>query len=170
MSSAEALQNLEQVLEQSGIQAGITLLNARVAHRYTCVYQLKGNVLKSLYLCDKLGELTPESLQSVPLEDSFCQFMLRDGIFATFSSSHDERVDDVKAADAFEAYVGVPLLDRFGDLFGTLCHIDRKALDLSAEEFSILEKSARLISRHVERALIAAGAIEPTKVLPAAQV
>lgn len=146
-TSSEVLRSLEKILEQDGVQAGIEFLNARVAHRYTCVFELKGDMLKSRYVYDKLQRITPESLKEVKLKDSFCQFVLRDGIFATFSSSHDERVEDVKATEKFDAYVGVPLMDGSGVLFGTLCHIDASALDLPAEEFLILENAALLLPR-----------------------
>lgn len=149
--SDDVLGSLAHVLQSSGVQAGVELLNARVPHRYTCVFELKGGILKSLYVVDKLKQLTPASLKVVELKDSFCQFVLRDGIFATFSSSNDERVEDVKATETFDAYVGVPLLDNYGDLFGTLCHVDASALDIPAEEFALLEKAARLLPTFIQQ-------------------
>lgn len=146
-TSSEVLRSFEKVLEQDGVQAGIEFLNARVPHRYTCVFELKGDMLKSRYVYDKLHRITPDALKEVKLKDSFCQFVLRDGIFATFSSSHDERVEDVKAAEKFDAYVGVPLMNKSGELVGTLCHIDASALDLPGEEFLILENAALLLPR-----------------------
>lgn len=150
-TTSEIMRSLEQVLESNGVQAAVELLNARVPHRYTCVFELKGGVLRSLYVFDKQKQFTPDSLKVVQLKDSFCQFVLRDGIFATFSSSNDERVEAVTATKAFEAYVGVPLLDNFGEIFGTLCHIDASALDLASEEFLIFEKAARLIPKFISR-------------------
>ena len=44
-------------------------------------------------LYDKMGEITPEFLAEVPCEKSFCQFVIRDGLFRTADSAMDSRLD-----------------------------------------------------------------------------
>jgi hypothetical protein len=123
--------------------AGLAFLNARVPHRYSAIYKLSGGKLHNLYLHDKLGEVTPEFLQVVPFEDSFCQFVLRDGVFVTENSAADKRLDGHKYQGVMVTYHGVPLLDNRSDLFGTLCHFDVVGYGLPASELDFLQRVAR---------------------------
>lgn len=87
---------------------------------------------------DKAGELRPEFLASVPLQDSFCQFVLRDGGFRTECSAQDARLDG--------RYQGV--MGAYGDCrwwtttaaCSTLCHFDTDERTLPDEEFAFLQK------------------------------
>ena len=44
---------LASTLRAGGLEEGVRLLNERVPHRYTGIYQLTGNVLKCEVLYDK---------------------------------------------------------------------------------------------------------------------
>lgn len=73
--------------------AALDFLNQRVPHRYSAVYELSSGTFRNLFLHDKQGEVMPEFLQVVPFEHSFCQFVLRDGLFLTDNSGADFRLD-----------------------------------------------------------------------------
>lgn len=45
-----------------------------------------------MLLHDKAGEIRPELLAEVSMADSFCQFVLRDGVFRTDDSASDARL------------------------------------------------------------------------------
>lgn len=123
--------------------AGLNILNARVPHRYTAIYELADGHLRNLFLHDKLGEVVPEFLQTVPFEDSFCQFVLRDGVFATSDSGKDGRLAGHKYQGVMVSYHGVPLLDNRSELFGTLCHFDVLSHGLADSELSFMHRAAR---------------------------
>ena len=144
----EGLHRYKQVLERQG-PAGLDFLNARVEHRFTGVYQLVDGVMRNVYLHDKQGEIIPEFLKAVPLADSFCQFVLRDGFFCTANSALDPRLQGHKYQGVLGAYYGVPLLDNAGNLFGTLCHFENPNHDLPDEEFAFLQKAARLLPQYL---------------------
>lgn len=146
----ESLGAFRAALEAKG-PPGLDFLNARVPHRYTGIYALVDGVLHNLHLHDKLGEMRPEFLATVPLQDSFCQFVLRDGVFATSDSGTDRRLDGHKYQGALLAYHGVPLLDDQGQLFGTLCHFDTAAHGLSDDELAFMREAARELPRHLRR-------------------
>lgn len=133
------------VLQAEG-PAGLAYLNARVPHRYTAVYRIHGGELRNLYLHDKLGQARPEFLAVVPLEDSFCQFVLRDGVFLTEDSAQDDRLDGHPYKGVMVAYHGVPVIDGAGELFGSLCHFDVQMQPLSDEEFGHLQGIAQALA------------------------
>ena len=124
-------------------------LNARVPHRYTAIYRLADGHLHNVDLYDKQGEMRPDFLAVVPLEDSFCQFVLRNGSLLCDDSRHEPLLDGHKYQGAMLAYHGVPLLDDHGELFGTLCHFDTVSHGLSDEELQILHGAARILPAYL---------------------
>lgn len=107
-----------QLLEEQG-PAGLHFLNARVPHRFTGVYRLEAGIMYNVFLHDQEGVVIPEFLKAVPLGESFCQFVLRDGLFCTSNTAQDSRLDGHKYQGVLGAYYGVPLLNNVG---GTLWH------------------------------------------------
>jgi hypothetical protein len=146
----DALTGYQLTLEREG-PAGLSYLNARVPHRYTAVYNLTQGILRNTHLYDKHGEVTPAFLQEVPLQESFCQFVVKDGLFCTSDSSRDERLDGHKYQGVMGSYHGLPLLDNFGELYGTLCHFDTASLALPDEEFEFFQRAARILPKYLKK-------------------
>lgn len=146
----EALEAYKALLEATG-PAGLAFLNARVPHRYTAVYRLDGAVLRNVHLFDKEGVVTPDFLETVPLQDSFCQFVMRDGGFTCNDTAGDRRLDGHKYQGVMGSYHGLPLLDNHGELYGTLCHFDTERHALPDEEFALLQKVARVLPAYLNK-------------------
>lgn len=144
----QLLDQYESILRREG-PAGLAFLNARVPHRYTAVYRLSGGVLHNLHVFDKQGEVVPEFPAAVPLGDSFCQFVLRDGDFRTVDTAHDQRLDGHRYQGAIGSYHGLPLLDNSGDLSGTICHFDVEAHSMEDQEFAFFREAAKLLPRYL---------------------
>ncbi|RYY92807.1 MAG: guanylate cyclase [Comamonadaceae bacterium] len=151
MSARHDVQDLQQVLLRQGLPAALQLLNERVTHRYTAVYWLDGRALHNLHLFDREGEARPEFLRVVPLQDSFCQFVLRDGSFCSEDSAQDARLDGHPYQGVMVSYHGVPLTDDSGQLCGTLCHFDVACHALDDGEFDYLQRAARMLAPFVVR-------------------
>ena len=135
-------------LEQGGLADGLRFLNERVPHRFTGVYRLRDGTLHSVGLFDKLNEVLPEGLKAVPLGDSFCQFVLRDGGFSTACTAQDERLNGHVYQGVVGSYIGLPLTHRGDDLQGTLCHFDfEDRAPVSEDEYAFLNKAALLLPR-----------------------
>ncbi len=140
------------VAEREGIAAVLVELNRRVPHRYTAVYRLDdGQLLRNVELVDKANELRPEFLAEVPLETSFCQFVLRQGRFRTDDSSQDDRLNGHPYKGVMMAYHGVPVVDDVGALIGTLCHFDVQQQPITDEEFAHIEAVAKVIHPYLPR-------------------
>jgi hypothetical protein len=88
-------------------------------------------------------------LQEVPLQDSFCQFVLREGVFRTVGTADDARLNGHKYQGAIGSYHGLPILDNYGGLFGTLCHFDVEPMQMTDEEFTVLRKASRLLPKYL---------------------
>ena len=121
------------------------MLNARVPHRFTAVYRLVGQSLHNVATTDKHLHLEPLDLKVVALKDSFCRFVLRDGLFLTRDSGTDTRLGGHPYAGVVGSYVGVPVRARDGRLAGTLCHFDLADFDVSDDEYLLLDRAARLM-------------------------
>jgi len=147
------LDQYESILQRDG-PAGLQFLNARVSHRYTAVYRLHGGVLNNLHVFDKRGEVVPEFLAAVPLEDSFCQFVLKDGVFRTVGTAQDRRLDGHRYQGAIGSYHGLPLLDNAGELSGTLCHFDEESHPIADDEFELFRRAAKLLPKYLYKAAL----------------
>lgn len=145
------VEHLRSVLTQGGLVAGLQYLNDPIQHRYTGVYRLGQGLLRNIELFDKAGEVKPEFLMEVPLGDSFCQFVLRDGVFRTDHSGQDDRLEGHKYQGVLLSYHGVPVLDNHGELFGTLCHFDAAQRTLADEDFAFLQQAARVLPGYLPR-------------------
>ena len=138
-----------ETLSNNGIVAGLEFLNARVAHRCTGIYKLEGADIRSVYLYDRQGQLRLESLGTVPLKESFCELAIRDGLFLTTYSALDERANGRVMKGVVAAYCGIPLLDRSGQLFGSLCHFDFVSATLDSDEFEFMQKAAGTLAQYL---------------------
>lgn len=142
---AEVLAQAEAELANHGLAAVLRLLNARVPHRFTAVYRLDQQMLVNVATCDKHMHLEALDLKAVPLQDSFCQFVLRDGLFLTEESGCDQRLAGHPYAGVVGSYVGVPIARSPGTLDGTLCHFDLASHPVADDEYLLLERVASLL-------------------------
>lgn len=149
MHTTRSLSALSSILETHGAAAAIQYLNAGVAHRFTAAYRLDDGILRNLLLSDKQGEICPAFLAEVPLATSFCQFVLRDGVFQTGNSATDPRLDGHPYQGVMGSYVGLPLQGNADSLMGTFCHFDFENRQLPDDEFAFLQRVARLLPRYV---------------------
>ncbi len=146
----DPLDQLRAALSEAGIAGGLKFLNERIEHRYTAVYRLHDARLKNIGLYDKAGEVRPEYLAEVPLDVSFCQFVLRDGSFLTRNSGQDGRLDGHPYQGVMVAYHGVPVSDERGQLVGTLCHFDLVERNLSDENYLLLQQAAGVLREFLD--------------------
>jgi hypothetical protein len=144
-SVAGALAEVEKALAQKGLGGALAVLNRRVPHRFTAVYRLVGQALHNIATVDKHMHLDPLDLKVVPLKDSFCQFVLRDGLFLTRDSGTDARLGGHPYSGVVGCYVGVPVQNREGRMAGTLCHFDLDSHEIDDDEYLLLDRAARLM-------------------------
>lgn len=145
------LDALLDVARRSGVREVLARLNERVPHRYTAIYRLDGDMLQCVHLIDKTGAVQPGFLAEVSLQDSFCQFVFRDGIFLTENSAFDHRLDGHPYQGIVVSYHAIPLVVNGGTLFGTLCHLDTVPRDLPEPELDLLQRVATALPAFLGR-------------------
>jgi EAL domain-containing protein (putative c-di-GMP-specific phosphodiesterase class I) len=89
---------------------------------------------------------------SVPLEDTYCQRMLRGEIPSAVQDSLGEPgLAGLAARATFRAYVGVPIRFSDGRLYGTLCGASREPCPtLNPRDVRFLQVLADLLAEHLE--------------------
>ncbi|MDM0066647.1 GAF domain-containing protein [Variovorax sp. J31P207] len=145
MDLVRSIDAVSQALATGGISAALAYLNANVPHRYTAVYRLDGPFLHNAFLHDKELKRRPAYLAVIPFDQSYCQFVVRDGFFRTDDSAADLRLKGHPYQGLVVSYHSVPLLGTTGKLWGTLSHFDVKKHPLSDEEFELLRGAAQLL-------------------------
>lgn len=145
-----ALTEFLEELQRKGLEAGLSVLNQRVPHRFTAVFKFDGAMMRNVAIIDKHGEVVPESIKVIPFENSFCQFVLRDGSFTTHDSAVDDRLQGHVYKGVLNTYVGLPISKNNGELFGTLCHFDFAPLDLPESEFQFLNQAVKVLPPYVK--------------------
>ncbi|MDR7375949.1 hypothetical protein J2X19_000607 [Rhodoferax ferrireducens] len=150
MQTTRSLDALTATAQAHGAAAALQYLNAGVPHRFSAMYRLEGDILRNLLLHDKSGEIRPAYLAEVPLDSSFCQFVLRDGVFKTSDSAADSRLDGHPYQGVMVCYHGVPWQTASGEIGGTLCHFDLLPLGLSDAEFALLQQAAQLLPAYLQ--------------------
>ena len=139
-------------LRSGGLFAALTVLNRRVAQRWTGLYRLTADRhLVNVALVDKLGEVCPSDLLSVPYDVSFCQFTLAQGHFRTDNSALDDRLTGHPYKGVINSYHAVPVVNAGGKVRGTLCHFDTDAMPLLDEDFELLRLAARTLPLELPR-------------------
>ena len=157
MASQEHQQELDQPLAQfhlafksGGLYGALRYLNARTTFRYTAIYRLDGQMMRNILLYDRQGE-NPVSLSEVPLNDSFCQFVIRDNGFKTNNSANDARLPGHAYQGILNAYFGLPLSRKAGTIYGTFCHFDLEPMEISDREIALLEAVSTVLMDQLDR-------------------
>ena len=141
MYARRSVEKFSEIHQAEGALEALRYLNAGVPHRYTAVYELLPKVLKNVAIFDKAGEVQPDFLAEVPFEDSFCKFVVRDGLFRTTDSDLDSRLNGHPYQGVVISYHGAPIVWR-KEVWGTICHFDLAELALADDEFELLKAAA----------------------------
>lgn len=137
---------IQDALTQGSLIRALLLLNEGVPHRFTAAYFLNDGVLHNRGLVDKRMEAVPHFLLSVPLADSFCKFLIRDGHFETHDSSVDSRLDGHLYQGVIAAYTGAPITESSGHwMIGNICHFDLLPQKVTAAQRELLKRAARMV-------------------------
>lgn len=151
MLQARSFATFSSVLKSRGAAAALAYLNDGVPHRFSGVYRIDGENLRNVLLVDKQGQMRPAFLEVVPMDASFCQFVVRDGLFRTNNSAADVRLDGHPYQGVVVSYHAVPLIDPDRELVGTLSHFDLIERSIEDDEFELLYQAGHLLSDFIPR-------------------
>ncbi len=85
--------------------------------------------------------------------DSFCARMLAGAAPSTADAEHDPDYVDTPARERFgvRSYVGVPIRNAEGVPVGTLCGVDRGAVEVDEATLAVFQDLAQIIEAHLEQ-------------------
>jgi hypothetical protein len=85
------------------------------------------------------------------VDASFCQFVVRDGLFRTNNSSLDARLTGHPSRGIVVSYHAVPVIDADRVPLGTLSHFDLVERTIGDAEFELLYQAGRLMADFLPR-------------------
>ncbi len=149
ISNTQALAKLREILSHSGVRAAIIFMNNLTDFRFTALYRFSGEMLKNWHFFDRKNTQV-ESCSEIPILASYCVFV-RDTqrLFSLKNSMEHERTIGHPKRLAIKSYCGVPLFDRDGMMFGTVCHFDVSPHVIPQVDVDLMEKLAGMLSSHV---------------------
>lgn len=136
---------LRTVLLRDGIRAAVIFLNGLTAFRFTALYRFDDDTLHNLVFYDRENPEV-ESSADIPVLASYCVFVreLKE-TFVTTDSLRDERVRGHPKQRVVHAYCGVPLVDRMGNMFGTICHFNIEPAPTREADIELMEALGQMI-------------------------
>ena len=149
IDQAEQTAALRNVLASQGVLPGLALLNDRTDYRYTGIYKFDGDVMRAVHVFDRLAEHRTW-LRAVPLNRSFCRYVLQQGEFVTASASQDRRLGSHPYDGLVESYYGRLLERADGTPYGTFIHFDMEPRLIAARELGFLQEAVPLLVNHLD--------------------
>jgi hypothetical protein len=137
-------------LQVGGVEAALRFLNGRVAHRFTAVFKFQGDMQRAVFVYDKLGQ-SPDSLNAMPIVDTFSQPTMAPGPFTAFNAFTAENAASNgfpgrrKPCPVVRSYYGVLLSQAGGRAAGSLCHLDFDAQAMPAPEECVFLDRAKCL-------------------------
>jgi GAF domain-containing protein len=143
-------ERLRSELLSGGLNGAVKWLNARTSCRYTGIYHLDDATMRTVALFDRNGE-DVKALTVIPLGDSFCQFVMKDGQFNATDIANDARLTDHAFRDIVASYFGLPLSSESGGFYGTLCHFDVVPNAIDDAEIAFLYSATPVLMAHISQ-------------------
>lgn len=138
---------LRVTLQSSGMDLALAMLNSRTRYRFTGVYRVDPPMLRNLYLFDRENPALSLGGENVPLESTYCGIVAStQAPFLAENAPTDPRLAAHPSRDSVVSYVGVPVRNADGRVFGTLCHYDVRPRMLPENELAVLEITSRCIA------------------------
>ncbi len=145
--NSKARRSLETAFADGGVRGAVVFLNSLTPHRFTSIYRFDGPTLRNVTFFDSLHP-DEESCEDIPVEASYCVFVRDTGTKFSFGDSmRDERVHHHPKRNTVQRYCGVPLLDRDGKMFGSICHFDLEPGEITTHDIDLLEQMSQLLQQ-----------------------
>lgn len=133
------------ILRAEGLHAAVRALNLETPHRFTAVFELRGQVLRNICLVDKLDP-NVQPVGDQPIGDSYCVYVQRTSEPVSINDSpSDPRTEGHPKRDKYFSYYGVPLFSDERRVLGTVCHFDEQPIRVLEEVAVALDDVAPII-------------------------
>jgi len=141
---------IRTVLATQGIRPALALLNERTSYRYTAIYKLSGDAMRSAHVFDRHSEYRTW-LKAVPLDKSFCQHAIEQGEFVTTQVSKEQSLMNYRPyVGLVESYYGRVLTRDGGTPYGTFIHFDLEPRSIPEGEALFLNEVMPLLLNYLD--------------------
>lgn len=145
----ETSDQLRFLLAAGKVRHALELLNLFSTCRFTALYRFDDANLQNLVLIDRESADAP-LMDAIPIGDSYCAFVQASGsTFVVENSLDDARVVGHPKRPVVRSYVGIPLKNAQGAIFGTLCHFDFDMAAVPDEALALTEQVAMFLDPDV---------------------
>lgn len=143
---AAITEEFKNAVREEGLLGGLRWLNARVPHRFSAVFAFESGNLRNLALVDK-EDPGITRCEDQPVSESYCVYVQQtERAFEVENALSDARVAGHPKQRTIPSYYGIPLVDGYGKLLGTVCHFDRVPVQVTETVVSELDDLAPLIA------------------------
>lgn len=140
------LPKLQNTITEGNVQKALALLNARGSSRFTSIFAFDEPDLKRVYLFDRQHPDQQHEPAVMPISSSYCDFVNQSGkTFIVTDSLNDPRVDGHDKQNIFRSYLGVPIKNADGTLWGTICYFDAEPNSFNPEQVDVLLQAAEIL-------------------------
>ena len=140
VSHRKAVITFRELLQTKGVRPALQFLNSMSAHRFTAIFRFEGSTLRNLHLIDRENPKI-ERCPDLPVLDSYCVYVRNTAKPLVIDNSlQDDRVQGHPKRQVVQSYCGIPLIDKDGLLFGTICHFDFAPIPFTGEEALLLDE------------------------------
>ena len=148
VNTSDPATDIRRTLQNAGVRAALIELNRASGYRFTALYRFDKSRARNLYFYDR-NNPSVESGDDYPVEASYCVYVRDGGVpFVVEDAPDSPTAAGQTALGQVKAYCGVPVLDRDGHTFGSLCHFDVSPVRADAEGVALMETLARLLARN----------------------
>ena len=145
-SPRDARTQLRHILAHDGPRGALIFLNGLTDFRFSALYRFDRDTLHNLCFYDRENPEVQTS-SDIPVFASYCVFVRQlEQSFTTANSCDDPRVGDHPQRRRVRAYCGVPLIDRNGYIFGSVCHFNIEAMATPDRDVELLEEFGRVLN------------------------
>ncbi|MDP3607390.1 MAG: hypothetical protein Q8R59_16795 [Polaromonas sp.] len=138
---AAEVDSFKEVLLVGGLGAALDFLNTRTDYRFTFIYKSEPPFARRVLVHDR-EFLYISSRDSVPVTQTFFEFMLSEPAYATADGVLDERSCRHPGRTHFRGFCGIQLFYADGRHYGWLAHASPGALAVPEHETGFLQLAA----------------------------
>lgn len=123
-NTQESFDTFAAILHGRGVRESLAYLVGLTDYRFIGIWRFRDGRANAAVYYDRENPALLHA-QEVPDTATYCCYVRNSkGVFMTAHALLDSRTAGHPAREAVPAYCGVPVMNEFGEIMGTLCHYD----------------------------------------------
>jgi GAF domain-containing protein len=143
---SRAFANFAVKVRSDSVRDGLALLLKRTDYRFIGIWRFENGKANAVVHYDREN---PEVLTATEVPDTatYCCYVRESGQpFMTPNALVDARLGSHPAREQVLSYCGVPVMDSFGNILGTLCHYDLVPRDVAQVDIELMLSVASFLA------------------------